>query len=135
MSTDLQSEANKIFMTDYSNGVLLIAPMGNLPSLNWVELETASLSIFEMLNQHPDAKVLVDMTFLDFCGSTLLGIIMRIWLKVSKQNGAMVVCLSNPQIARLLKVTQLDKVWKICPTREAAHVALLDSRTNVPGSS
>ena len=125
MSMNVQTDSDKVFLTDDSGGVLVIAPMGNLPSLNWVELESASLGVFEMVSQHPEGKVLVDLTFLEYCGSTLLGIIMRIWTKVSQAGGSMVVCLSSPQIARLMQLTQLDKLWTIHPSREAARVALL----------
>ena len=125
MSTNVQTDSDKIFLTDDSGGVLVIAPMGNLPSLNWVELESASLGVVEMVSQHPEGKVLVDLTFLEFCGSTLLGIIMRIWTKVTQAGGTMVLCQSSPQISQLLKLTQLDKLWTIYPSREAARLALL----------
>jgi anti-anti-sigma factor len=90
-------------------------------------MEAASKAIFESMQRDPDAKILVDMGRLRYCGSALLGIMLRVWKSVSARSGVLSFCNVNPEVTEILKQTRLDTLWTVYPTREAAIAALLRS--------
>lgn len=66
----------------------------------------------------------VDLSALDYMGSSLVASIVRIWKAVKEKNGQMVVVTSSDRIHDVLKTTGLTKVWMITSTFESGVHAL-----------
>lgn len=124
MAAPTQDGSDHLFLVEFDAGILTVVPLGDFESFQWPEMEAASKAIFDSIRRDPDAKILVDMGRLRYCGSALLGIILRVWKSVSPRSGVLAFCHVNPEVAEILKQTRLDTLWTIYPTREAATEAL-----------
>ncbi len=124
MDTPSKDGADHVFMVEFHEGVLVVVPLADFGSLRWPEMEVASKCIFEAMRDDNSARVLVDMSRVNQCGSALLGIMLKVWKSVCPKSGALVFCNVSSDVADVLKMTRLDTLWAIYPSREAAFSAL-----------
>ncbi len=80
----------------------------------------------------PIPKVLLDMKYVQFFGSSFIEVLFRLWQQMQTREGQFVICGVHPQCLEVLQVTKLDKLWAICPDRETG-LAYLRSQTPKPG--
>ncbi len=71
------------------------------------------------------ASILIDLSDCDFIDSTGIAVIVRAWQRLSKDgehsgDGDLVLCCSNDQVQRLLKITGVESSISILPDRDAA---------------
>jgi anti-sigma B factor antagonist len=64
--------------------------------------------------------VIIDMTGVDFIDSTGLSVLLNALRRVTRQQGALALAVSNPTVLRLFEITRLDSTFDIAPDREAA---------------
>lgn len=73
------------------------------------------------------ASILIDLSDCDFIDSTGIAVIVRAWQRVGNSDGNegdLVLCCSNDQVERLLKITGVESSISILPDREAALAQL-----------
>ena len=124
MSGHTEDETDRLFLVEFQEGLLTIVPLADVDSFRWPEVEQASTGIFASLSRDPGARILVDMGKLHYCGSALLGLMLRVWKSVSPQGGVLAFCNLHEDVARVLKQTRLDTVWTVYPDRASALAAL-----------
>lgn len=66
----------------------------------------------ELANQK-SPQCLVDLTALDYMGSSMVASIIRIWKAIEANQGRMVVAVSTNGVREVLRVTGLNRVWTI----------------------
>jgi anti-anti-sigma factor len=76
-----------------------------------------------------DAAILIDLSQCEFIDSTGIALIVRAWQRVDSEaggdgDGRLVLCCSNDQVQRLLKITGVESSISMHPDREAALSAL-----------
>jgi anti-sigma B factor antagonist len=64
--------------------------------------------------------VVIDMTDVEFIDSTGLSVLLNALRRVTRQQGALALAVSNPTVLRLFEITRLDSTFDIAPTREEA---------------
>ncbi len=64
--------------------------------------------------------VVIDMTNVAFIDSTGLSVLLNALRRVTRQQGALSLAVSNPTVLRLFEITRLDSTFDIAPTREEA---------------
>ena len=103
-----------------------------LPELNkapWGDIDNIGTSVVERMNARMDATrqkpgFIVDLSALNYMGSAMVALVVRLW-KASKEKGAkMVVINSDPMVLEVLELAGLSQVWTIVGTREEALKAL-----------
>ena len=67
----------------------------------------------------PIPKVLLDLKYVQFFGSSFIEILYRLWQQMETRGGRFVICGLHPYCLEVLQVTNLDKLWAICPDRES----------------
>ena len=97
-------------------------------SISDVEAVTAASSqIRSFIDQnHPD-ELIFDFEGVKFFSSQVLGLLLDIRAKLQPYNGKVVISAINPQLHRVFKITNLDKIFKFFPDRESA-VKSLDTK-------
>ncbi len=70
--------------------------------------------------------VVIDMTGVDFIDSTGLSVLLNALRRVTRNQGALALAVSNPTVLRLFEITRLDTTFDIAPDRERG-LALLHS--------
>ncbi|MCA9024927.1 MAG: STAS domain-containing protein [Planctomycetaceae bacterium] len=99
---------------DYS-AVTLLPAMNNA---QWSEIEQAGTDIMGRLNGVKSPAVLVDLTPLNYMGSSMVAMIVRCWKNVQTNNGRIVVVCNNEVVREVISLAGLTKVWPIVENRE-----------------
>jgi anti-sigma B factor antagonist len=84
----------------------------------------ASGQINNFIDQnHPD-ELIFDFEGVQFFSSQVLGLLLDIRAKLQPHNGKVVISAINPQLHRVFKITNLDKVFDFFPDKESAIRAM-----------
>ncbi len=83
----------------------------------------------QVLADAPDASILIDLSACEFIDSTGIAVIVRAWQRLDgaedgKGEGELVLCCSNDQVQRLLKITGVEASISMHPNRDAALAQL-----------
>lgn len=81
--------------------------------------ETGEKVVSELANQKTP-HCLVDLTALDYMGSSMVASIVRIWKAIEANQGRMVVAVSSMGVREVLRVTGLSRVWTITTSYDSA---------------
>jgi anti-sigma B factor antagonist len=74
--------------------------------------------------QEPQPCVLVDLSHVEFFGSSFIEVLFRVWNRIQHSHGRFALCSLTPNCAEVIEVTNLDRLWPMFPTREAGLQAL-----------
>ena len=83
-------------------------------------IEAAGEKIKDMvLAEHPK-KVVVDFCGVKFFSSQVLGVLLKLWRRVEGYQGKVAISGINPQLHRVFKITNLDKLFEFFEDRKSA---------------
>jgi anti-anti-sigma factor len=118
------TDSNQSYVSTSKDGYAVVSFPKELARSHLGDIREAGERIIEELSAKKFQYCLIDLSQLDFIGSSLVASIVRIWKAISERDGQMVVVATNPGTREVLKVTGLNKVWTIAPTMEAGIHAL-----------
>ena len=101
--------------TDHSDGIPVIHVTGQIDMNNYVEVHELILS--EISGGH--ANIVLNFKKLNFMDSATLGMLLRS-LDKAKQEGGLLVIVTNPFVDRVLAVTGLTHLFELFSTEDAA---------------
>jgi len=87
----------------------------------WGEIEKVGTEIKERLSQLQSPIFLVDLTRLQFMGSSVVALIVKLWKAINELEGGLVVINSSSVIYEVLDIAGLTRLWTIVETREEAE--------------
>lgn len=91
------------------------------PSMSDVDgLAHASDKIKEFIAKNPPQILLFDFEQVKFFSSQVLGLLLDIRARLLRHDSKVVISGINPQLHRVFKITNLDKVFEFFPDRETA---------------
>ncbi|MCA9036494.1 MAG: STAS domain-containing protein [Planctomycetaceae bacterium] len=114
------SESSQAFWFRHRDGYSVIAFPKELGTAHMGDIRDAAVKVIEQLAAVKTPSCVVDLTSLDYMGSSLVASIIRIWKSVKEKGGQMVVVAPNQQIVEVLQTTGLTKVWTVVETFELA---------------
>jgi anti-sigma B factor antagonist len=108
------------------DGILAFAVRGELDLNTAPELDRP---LEDALSDADDPSVLIDLSKCEFIDSTGIALIVRAWQQVDrdaggKGNGRLVICCSNDQVERLLKITGVESSISMHGNRDSALAEL-----------
>ena len=77
-------------------------------------------SLRSFVSKDRPSKIVVDFSGVKFFSSQTLGLLLEIWRKLEKEEGKMAISGINPQLYRVFKITNLDKIFQFFDSREEA---------------
>jgi len=83
-------------------------------------VEEVSRQIGSYIADNYPKKIVVDFTDVKFFSSQTLGLVLDIRRKLESYNGRVVISGINPQLYRVFKITNLDKIFSFYPDRQTA---------------
>jgi anti-sigma B factor antagonist len=110
-----------------ADGVSLVDVSGRLTSL---ESKAFRQMIRELLN-HGQTNIVLNLTGLEYLDSSGIGELMRNYMSVVKNGGAMKVVGLAPKVEEILKITQLYQVFPEFPD-EASALESFSAVRNAP---
>ena len=106
-----------------SNDVAVVSFKGS--SISDVEdVAAVSDEIREFIDQSQASRLIVDFEGVKFFSSQVLGLLLDIRTKLQGRNGKVVISAINPQLHRVFKITNLDKIFEFFPDRQSAVKAV-----------
>jgi anti-sigma B factor antagonist len=100
----------------------------NATSMSGVEaISAASEHIYQFIAKNHPKEIVADFSRVKFFSSQVLGLLLGVRSKLKVYNGQIVISGINPQLYRVFKITNLDKIFKFFPDRESA-VKSLDTK-------
>jgi anti-anti-sigma factor len=94
----------------------------------WSDIERVGDGVLKELEAINTPHLIVDLSELDFIGSAMLALVVRIWKVVKAKQARMVVVNRNPMVLEVFKISKLNEVWTILEFREDALYELGVSR-------
>jgi anti-sigma B factor antagonist len=77
-----------------------------------------------LIEQTQPAKLIIDFARVSFFSSQMLGLLVDIWRRLKDCGGKLVISGINPNLTRVFRITNLDKVFEFYPDADAAVRAL-----------
>lgn len=105
-----------------SHAAITLRP--NLTDADWSEIKQAGDEILSQIHTHQPRRVLVDLTPLDYMGSSLVALLVRCWKEARPQIQQFVVVSDSEVVREVLNLSGLAKMWEVVETREQALDAL-----------
>lgn len=79
-----------------------------------------SEQIKKFINENQPKRLIFDFKGVKFFSSQVLGLLLDARAKLQTYDGEVVISAINPQLHRVFKITNLDKVFRFFPDRETA---------------
>ena len=76
--------------------------------------------LVELASNLAPPAIVLDLTEVQFFGSSFIEIMFRVWNRLQSRSGRFAVCGLCPHCEDVLKVTHLDTLWPLFPTRQQA---------------
>lgn len=116
--------------------IIQISTDGNVTIVSFVMETITGLSGLEQINErlrsliadNQPAKIVVDFDGVKFFSSQVLGLLVDVWRRLSDYGGIMLISGINPQLNRVFKITNLDKIFEFYPDRASAVKAMHDKK-------
>lgn len=105
-------------ITEEANTAIIAFMSASMSDVDGIAV--ASNKIKEFIDKNRPSRLLFDFERVKFFSSQVLGLLLDIRAKMEKYNGKVVISSINPQLHRVFKITNLDKVFKFFPDRESA---------------
>lgn len=101
------------------------------------QVEEAGNQIIERLSILKPSNLVVDLTELDYMGSAMVALIVRLWKQIKDQRGhRMVVAVDGEYVLEVLQLARLTEHWTIVGSRDEACKELgLRTTASTPGST
>ncbi len=95
-----------------------------------LEVDGVSNELRDFISARKPARVVVDFSGVKFFSSQMLGLLVDVWRKLKDYGGVLVISGINPQLTRVFKITNLDKIFEFYPDKESAVRAVKDKQLN-----
>ena len=91
-------------------------------------IAAASSQIKEFINRAHPNRLIFDFGGVKFFSSQVLGLLLDIRATLENYNGEVMISAINPQLHRVFKITNLDKIFRFFPDMESAVKAARTGR-------
>jgi len=94
------------------------------------DLDDISKKITDFISANYPQKIVVDFHRVKFFSSPILGLLVYVRRKLQDYGGQIVISGINPQLHRVFKITNLDKIFDFYPDKETAAKAIRETNKN-----
>jgi len=91
---------------------------------NTEEISLISKQVREFIDSNNPKKVIFDFGEVKFFSSLVLGLLLETRAKLQPHNGEVAISKINPQLHRVFKITNLDRVFRFFPDKQSALKAM-----------
>ena len=116
------NKKNDLEITSKGNIAIVAFKSASISDLEGIE--AASRQISEFIEKKHPQKIVFNFEGVKFFSSQVLGMLLGIRAKLETYNGEVVISAINPQLHRVFKITNLDRIFRFFPDKEAAVEAL-----------
>ncbi|MDA0834462.1 MAG: STAS domain-containing protein [Planctomycetota bacterium] len=126
------SSPETAYRFENEGGHAVITLLPNLNDVPWADIERIGSDILVKFGTSKSPTFVVDLSSLNYMGSAMVALIVRLWKSSKERNGRMVVVNQDEMVLEVLKLAGLNKVWTIVDSRGLA-IQALGGRGNLVG--
>ena len=97
-----------------------IAVLDNESLCDAVSIENAGIYLRDLIIKKQPKKVIIDFRDVKFFSSQAIGMLVNTWKLMDSRQGKLVISGINPQLSRVFRITNLDKIFDFFPDRDTA---------------
>ncbi len=109
-----------MFEVLHERGWTIAEPGHRYDSLDDSSLREFTEQILREAEQADPPRLLIDLSQTDYIGSRFVEVLVRVWRRLRQRGGSLALCGVQPFCLEVLKVTRLDQLWAVFPSRRAA---------------
>jgi anti-sigma B factor antagonist len=109
-----------IFQIERVGATMVVSPQRSVTSLSDDDVKDELGGLLDVLESGEVQTIVFDFGKIEYCGSSMLEAMRRLWKSLPKGNGKLIVCCVNSVIRDILHVTRFDTLWTVYDTREEA---------------
>ncbi|MCA9039000.1 MAG: STAS domain-containing protein [Planctomycetaceae bacterium] len=114
------TSTNQPYVFEQGNGYSVISLTPELNDAQWSDIEKVGSDLLDQLKDHKSPAFVVDLSSLNYMGSAMVALIVRLWKSVKDEKGRMIVVNREKLVFEVLELAGLHKIWVIVETREEA---------------
>lgn len=84
------------------------------------EIRSSAEQVGRFIGENHPKKIVFDFTGVRFFSSQVLGMLLNMRQSVQPFNGEVVISAINPQLHRIFRITNLDRIFRFFPDTESA---------------
>jgi anti-anti-sigma factor len=120
----LVSTSDAPYTLEKTRGYVVLCLLPKLNEVQWGDVQQVGNEIIPDLDALRSPALLVDLSALDYMGSSMVALLVRLWKAVQKKNGRMVVQSEQKMVTEVLNIAGLNSLWDVVPTRDEAIGAM-----------
>jgi anti-anti-sigma factor len=109
-----------IFNLDVDGRTLIVIPMVEGSGFRYQQLHVEANALQRKLETREFANLVVDLSNLNYFGSELIGVLIRLARAVTNKDGRAAICGPSPKMLEVLESMRLTKLWPIFASRDDA---------------
>jgi anti-anti-sigma factor len=96
------------------------------PGLNgdWSEVAPVAQELIDRVEHIQPPRLVLDLRNLEYCGSAVVALMVRVWKALKQREGKMAVCCASETVRSILATARLTELWQVCPSRAEAERAV-----------
>lgn len=114
----MSTEDKYAFLTRDSYAVFKLLPA--MKDAAWGDIEASGDHVLAQLEERNFLPLIVDLTEIDYMGSSVVALLVRIWKSLSTRSSNMVVLNRHELVYEVLELAGLTKVWTVVDSLEVA---------------
>lgn len=91
---------------------------------NLDEIKSIADQVYDFVSGNKLTKVIIDFSEVQFFSSQVLGMLLNVRTKLQPLKGEVIISSINPRLYRVFRITNLDKIFRFFPDRQAALEAV-----------
>ena len=95
-----------------------------LSNEQWGDIHEVGNQLVKRLTELKTKNLLVDLSAMEYIGSSTVALVLRLWKTVQEQEGALAVISKHPVVVEVLQISGLSNVWTIVDSRDEALTEL-----------
>ena len=119
-----ENNSDALYHFEKNSTSLSLTLQQGLSDVQWGEIEELGANVLKGLEEYEAPLFIVDLSPLDYMGSAMVALIVRIWKVVKAKKGNMSVVCPNENVLEVISLAGLDKVWNMADNREEACQSL-----------
>ncbi|MBM80084.1 MAG: hypothetical protein CMJ78_05755 [Planctomycetaceae bacterium] len=124
------TQHHKVFQVDHHEDIAVITLQPANSGYRYADVHKESNVVLHLFDQPAHNHVVVDLSQVDIMSSSMIGVFVRLFRKISNAGGCAAFCSASENMTRIVQDMNLTQIWSIFPTREAAIEAIQNKITN-----